>query len=428
MKHSAIASAALAAFVPFAAAQTKPLAITNARIEIGNGQVIERGTVVVQGGKIVSVGTAASPQDADQFDAAGLTVYPGFVDGYTSRGVSLPSGGGNVGTAPETRTQAPPSMWEGNRKGIRASVVAGDNWKISDFADYYKQGLLAGLVATGSGLIRGTASICEYRKADAVLVHNAAMEISTRSAGGGSGGTSQGYPGSLLGAIALCRQVLADAQTYGQRKNLGGNPTKDEAYEALQAALMGTQPTVMEADSDREVARSLNIADEFGLRAIVKGGRDASASGEKLKGKGVAVLLRIDYTDAPDREPKKDDPDATPKAVLEDRYAEWQKRLGNPKRLADAGVKFAFTSDGGLIDDYLGNVRRVISIGGLSREAALRAMTSDAAAILGVGDRLGTIEAGKMANLVIMNGDFASSGTVVQSVIVGGERVDVVKK
>lgn len=428
MTHRALLFAALAAISPLARAQSSPLAIVNARIEIGNGKIIEQGTIVVRDGKIVSVGDDKAPDGATTYDAKGMTVYPGFIDGYTSRGVTLPSTPNSVGTPPESRTQAPPTMWEGNRKGVRAASNAVDGWKVTDYSDYYKQGLLAGLAATGSGLIRGSTGIIEYRKTDFVLVKNSGMEISPRSTAGGNGGTSQGYPNSLLGVVALCRQILWDAKTYLERKDLGGKPTSDETYEALIPTMQGTLPAIIEADSDREAFRALNIADEFSLKAILKGGRDASATAERLKSKNVSVLLRIDYTDAPDRTGKSTDPDAAPKAVAEDRYQEWVRRLGNPKRLADAGVKFAFSTDGALIDDYLTNVRRVISVGLLPRDAALKAMTSDAASILGISDRLGTIEPGKMANLVVMNGDFAKDGTAVQLVVVGGERVDVAKK
>lgn len=426
MKKRALILLASTLIGPLGVAQSTPIAIVNARIEIGNGQVIEKGTVVVRDGKIVSVGTSTAPEGAGVIDGSGETVYPGFIDGYTSRGVSIPTGGGNVGSAPETRTQAPPSMWEGNRKGIHASFnAAPDAWKVSDFTDYYKQGLLAGLVAPGSGIIRGTASVCEYRKAGRVLLANAGMELATRSAGGGQGGDSQSYPQTILGVIAFCRQFLYDAQHYGQMKNLGGAEKKDDNYEALQPMLAGQEPAIFEADSDREVFRSLNIAEEFNLKAVVKGGRESAASADHLK--NVPVLLRIDYADEPSRTPDVKDPDATPKPVLDAHYKEWQDRLANPRKLAEAGVKFAFSSDGGLIDDYLANVRKVITFGGLSRGAALKAMTSDAAQILGVADKLGTVEVGKMANLVIMSGDFASKDTVVKIVIVGGERVDVKK-
>jgi imidazolonepropionase-like amidohydrolase len=248
-------------------------------------------------------------------------------------------------------------------------------------------------------------------------VPSAAGELALRGGGGGGGGGG-GYPGTLFGVTALTRQVLIDAQTYAN------DPTakKDQSFENLKPLVMGQIPALFAADSAREIVRATRIADEFKFKLMIYGGREAYRELGLLKGMHVPVILSVDVQDAPSKKMDTGE-DATPQEVLNERYDLWQEHSMNPKVLNDAGVPLAFSLGSGF-GDYLKGIRKMITTG-LPRDAALKGMTLGAAGILGVSDKVGSIEVGKLANLVIMTGDFADDKSQIKSVVAEGTKIDL---
>lgn len=395
----------LAALAGIASAQTKEIAITGVRIETGDGKVIQSGVVIIRDGKIAQVGEGLpAPTGATVVDGTGKVLYPGFIDAYSTRGLKIPDAPA-AGTAPDSRTTAPATMWHENRKGHRIDVVAGKCLDIKDqLNSNYGQGITTALLAPGTGTLRGVASIVDYTEAGNVLVPTAAAEIAVRGGGFGGGGGG-GYPGSLLGIIALARQILIDAQAY--------------------ATSTGQMPALFSADNEREIVRSLQLSNEFKLRPIIGGGRDAYRQIDAIKAQNGAVVASLDFGTEPSVKPQ-EGPDGTPVPVLEERHDTWVERSTNVKKLIEAGVPVAFSSFGGTLTEYLKNVRRVIGTG-VARDTALKCMTSGAATILGIADRTGTIADGKQANLVLMSGDFADEKSEVICVFVEGNKIDVKK-
>jgi len=212
--------------------------------------------------------------------------------------------------------------------------------------------------------------------------------------------------------------MLLDAQHYGAEqaayaKNPRGmhRPEIDPSLDALQPVLARQMPVVMEASSQREIERALDLAKEFNIRPIIAGGEEADKVAVRLKAENVPVLISLNFPRRPQASP---DADPEPIRVL-------RARVDAPKlagKLAQAGVKFAF-EDGGLANwaDFLANAGRT-SEGGLSAEQTIRALTLSPAEILGVSDRLGTIETGKIANLTITRGDLFT-GRVTQVFVDG---------
>lgn len=377
------------------------------------------GSILIHAGKITAIGpTVVVPAGAQVLDANGMIVYPGFINGYTTDGLKIPDAPAN-GTAPESRTTAPAGMFHENRKGVRADVVAAKCLSLkSEISSNYAQGVTTALISSGSGSIRGNAAVVDYTSAGAVLVPNAGTELSFRGGGGGGGA---GYPGTLFGVIANLRQWLADAQYYaGQSK-----PKPDSSLDNLKPLVTGQVSALFNVDSPRDISRAARISDEFNLKMEVLGGREAYRAIDVLKRKSAAVIVDVDPGTEPSLKPDTG-PGASPPEVLEERHATWVEHTENAKKLDAAGIPYAFCAGMTGLSDYLKNVRRVIGTG-LPRDAALRALTSGAAHLLGVDDRVGTIEVGKLANLVIMTGDFADAKSEVQSVVVEGV-VTVVKK
>jgi imidazolonepropionase-like amidohydrolase len=398
--------------------QGTDVAIVGARIEVGDGRVIESGNVVIRGDRIAAVGAdAAVPAGATVVDGKGLTVYPGFIDAYSTRGLKIPDAKA-AGTPPDNRNSAPATMWHANRKGIRSEVSAAQALDFKDEVEGKRdQGITTVLVTPGGGMLSGNSAVISLAGTGKVLAPDVATEMGFRN------GSGAGYPGTLFGVTATLRQTLADAQYYGRQ----AKPEKDPSLDGLQPVLGGKIPALFSVNSAREIGRANRIAEEFGFRMIVNGGNEAYRVVDFLKTRKVPVILSLDVPDEPNRTVGTT-PDATPKPILDERYALWQERVGNAKTLSAAGVPIAFgsvsTFGGG---GYLTGIRKLLKAG-LPRTAALTAMTKGAAEIFGVSDRVGTVEAGKLASLVVMSGDFANEKSEIKTVFVEGAKFDMKKK
>ncbi len=438
MQTLSILSALLVAR-PGAALPAPDVAIVGARVEIGDGRVVENGTVVVRGDKILSVGTDPAPSGATVIDGKGLVVYPGFIDAYSTSGLKLPDALPNGPNPPDTLNTAPATMWHNNRKNIRADVSAAKSLDMKGpFKDQHAQGITSVLVSGGNGLLAGTSALIDLAEAPKVVVAEAASELvlprgAARRPGEDVHGDMAGaqrpqqptqpqgysYPGTMFGFYALIRQTLADAKYHAAQDK----PKTDPTYEGLKPLVTGRVPALFTATQARDVARAARIADEFGFKFIINGTYDTYRMIDLLKTRNVPVVLSVESPLEP-RRTASTEPDSMPQRVVDDRYADYKERLLNAKALNDAGIVLAFKNTG--TDGYLAGIRKMIA-NGLPREAALKAMTLNAATIYGAADRLGTVAPGKIANLVLMTGDFADEKSKVQSVLVEGTRFETEK-
>src|SRR5689334_3173341 len=234
------------------------------------------------------------------------------------------------------------------------------------------------------------------------------------------------YPGSLMGVFAALRQMMLDAQRYRETMQMYERaprgmrrPELDRSLAALVPVVDGRMPVVMFANSEREITRALDLANEFKLKLIVAGGREAARLADRLVKQNVPVLLSLNLPRRTTAALPEADPE--PLRVLRERV-EAQQTAG---KLAKAGVRFAFES-GSLanISDLMVNVGHVIE-NGLSTTDALRAFTIWPATILGVENQLGSIETGKIANLTITRGDLFDRNSRVVQVFIDGRPVDL---
>ena len=404
------------------------VAIVGARIVIGDGRVVEYGSIIIRDGKIASIGNGpAASANAKVIDGKGLTVYPGFIDAYSTSGLKLPDALPSGTDIPDTTTTAPATMWHANRKGIRADLKAADLLDLKGpFTERYREGVTSVVLSSGTGTLAGTAALVELGETPKVLVRDVAEEIVLRGGGFRGGEEMAGgqrrqpaadaaptyaYPGTLFGIFGLLRQTLIDAQDYAKEDK----PKTDPTYEGLRPLVTGKMPAMFTIANARDIARAGHVSDEFGFRMIVNGVPDAYRMIDVLKARQAPVIVSLDLASEPRRTPGEGD--STPTRVLEDRYQAWKERIGNARMLNAAGVPIAFRSG---TSGYLSNVRKLVTQSGLSREAALRAMTIGPARIFGVSDRLGTIEVGKTANLVLMTGDFLDEKSTVKTTLVEG--------
>jgi hypothetical protein len=220
--------------------------------------------------------------------------------------------------------------------------------------------------------------------------------------------------------------MMLDAQRYREAnaiydKNPRGlrRPDQDKSLAALLPALARQTPVVFQANTQREIERALDLAQEFNLRAIIAGGAEGYRVADRLATAKVPVLLTLNFPRRTTAQTPEAAPD--PVRVLRERV-EAPKNAG---RLAAAGVRFAF-QDGGLtnMSDYTANAAKAVE-NGLARDEALRALTIRAAEILGVEDQLGTIETGKIANLTVTRGDLFARDHRITHVFIDGRPVDL---
>ncbi len=430
-------------------------AIVGARIEVGGGKVIEKGTVIVRNGRLQAVGADVKvPSYAFVIKGENLTIYPGFIDAYTTKGLKLPDPIPDQDVKVDPGVTPPASMREANRKGVRPELNAADFLDLSGMDAERKAGFTSELIAPSGGILNGTAAFVNTSGRpvrESILRSIFGMCVGFRASG-------QGYPATPLGYMAHLRQTLMDAQRAAAFTNELGNV--DRPLMALQPMLSGKMPAILECDRNFEIARCLGVADQFDLKPIIVGGLDAYTQIDDIKKRGIPVLLAMNY--APEPSPAKkseekpapgkqnppsggtpnpppakpegqnpgvnEDAENVPPEVMAERQGKWLDRVRTAKALAASSVPFAFSSRGSKDrDEFWKNLRRVIAEG-LNRQAALDALTINPAKLFGVEKELGTVEAGKIANLTIMNGDFVKGETKTMYVFVGGRFFDISKK
>ena len=408
-------------------------AITNARIVTVSGPIVERGTVVIRNGLITAAGAnITAPPDARVIDGTGLTVYPGLIDSYTDlalpEAAAAPSPGGGGGAAfLVLQAQARPSPGGPNSTqpaGLQPEVMAEDTIRAggNEIESSRNIGITTALTVPRSGIWMGQSALINLagETPQQMIVRSpVAMHVSFTPLRGA-------YPGSLMGVFAQLRQMMLDAQRYRDsmqiyERNPRGirRPETDRSLAALVPVVEGRMPVVMLANSEREISRALDLAAEFKLKLLIAGGREADRVAERLVKQNVPVLLSLNLPRRTTAAMPEADPE--PLRILRERVAA-QQTAG---RLAKAGVRFAFQS-GSLTNmtDLIPNANRAIE-NGLSAQDAVRAFTIWPAEIFGVANQLGSIEAGKIANLTVTRGDLFDRNSRVAHVFIDGRPVDL---
>jgi imidazolonepropionase-like amidohydrolase len=424
MKSKLILLLAVACCLTAVRAEAQTYAITNARIVTVAGASIDKGTVVMRNGLIDSVGANIKvPADAVVIDGSGFTVYPGFIDALTNLGVQAPTPPRPAAGAPQVpgaAQQATPTSNSNYPAGLRPEDSVAEDLKAGEaqFEAARNAGFTTVLTVNRTGIFNGKSAVIDLA-GDSV----SEMVIRAPFAEHFSYATLQGqYPGSLLGTFSAFRQMMLDAQRLQTiEKNYAANPRgmkrpePDKSLEALFPIVNRQMPLVINANTENEINRSLDLAKELNFKLIIAGGQEAWKSADRLKAQDVPVLLSLNF-------PKRTataSSDADPETMDVLRFRAETPR--GPARLAQAGVRFAFQSGGATsLADFFTNASKSVEAG-LSQDAAIRAMTLGSAEILGVSDRLGSIETGKIANVVMVKNDVFAKDRFVSRTFVDGK-------
>jgi imidazolonepropionase-like amidohydrolase len=398
------ACAGLRAEVPSA------IAIKDARVVTVSGEDLPKATVLLRDGLIQDVGAGLTiPGDAWVIDGAGLTVYPGFIDGLSRWGLA----GDGARTAAAGRAHGPE-----DRPQTYSFERAAD---MLDPADHRLEaargaGFTAAATFPDRGIFEGLGAMIGLggdHARDMVIAQPIGQQVTFRIARGPARG---GYPASLMGNIAYVRQLYLDLDRYKQAKE-----TRRPEYDHALEGLAESPRVLLPADEAQQIDRMLNFAPELKTPVLLYGLHEAYRRIDTLKQTHVPLLVSLKW------------PEKSHDAGQDDtaNYRELLMREQAPAvpgLLARAGLKFGFYSDG--IDTATGlrqAVKKAIDAG-LPRADAIRALTRNVAEMYGVADRLGTIERGKIANLVVTKGDVFEEKTTIEYVFVDGRKFEPVKE
>jgi imidazolonepropionase-like amidohydrolase len=396
-------------------------AITGARIVPVSSSPIDNGTVLFSGGVITAVGTNITvPAGTITIAGKGLTVYPGLIDMGSSAGLDTPA---------VPRAENPQTTEDIERVKretlMRPHVRAADymNPGSAALARAAESGITAILATPASDGIRGQSALvltsigadlpqigalADDRRGPLVVRTPVALHvgIADRPAGGDA------YPNSLMGNIAFNRQAFLDAQWYQQAKSRAHSA----ALEAMQPALAGRMPVAFRASTARDVLRALDMAKAFKLDPIITAARELDGVTADLSAANARVIYSLNFPTrrlslAPDADESL--------SVLRDRA----NAPKGPAVLDKAGILFAFES-AGLTEakDFLKNAQKTVAEG-LSKDAAIKALTINAATLAGAADRLGSLDKGKIANVIVTDGDLFEEKTIIKHVFVHGRPV-----
>jgi len=389
-------------------------AFTNATIVQNSTSKIEKGTLLIKQGKIIAVGAnVAVPAEAVVVDCNGKYIYPSFVDPFTEYGVGgakRTAGGFNYG-APAQFISNKPGAYNWNQ-AIRPEINAYEIFATdeSTASGYRANGFGTVFTHVKDGIARGTGAVVTLATNDA---HQALLK--TKAAAVYSfekGSSTQSYPSSLMGSIALLRQTYLDAKWYQTKPATEGTNLSLEAFNATQSL-----PQIFAADDKWSTLRANRIGAEFGIQYILKGGDNGYQRIDELAKTKASYILGIDFPVALDVE---DANDARFVALSEMKH--WELAPTNPAAFEKAGINFSISAaemkDG---KQFLANLRKAIQYG-LSETKALEALTKNPAQQVGVFDQVGSLEVGKLANFLITTESiFNSNAKIIENWIQGNK-------
>lgn len=391
-------------------AQTKKIVITGATLHVGNGSVLS-GTLIIDQGKIkIDSGTPVIGSDVTHIDATGQHVYPGIIAPNTNLGLVEVS---------STRSTADDVELGDIHPNIRSIVAYNADSKVIN--TLRSNGVLLAQIVPNGGLIPGTSSIVQldawnWQDAAYVLdngVHLTMPALINRPNGmQGRRREAEGDPVKMgLERIELARNFFKEAQAYLNEKSHVSTNLK---FEACKGLFDQKKSLYVSCDLIKEMLAAINLANEFKFKLVIAGGADSWMIGDILRQNNVAVILS--------------EPHSLP--ATDDDAVDQPYKTG--AMLQKAGVLFTICQDSG--DGYTQQRNLPFQAGtmvayGLTQEQALQAITLNAAKILGIDSRTGSLENGKDANIVISKGDLLDmKSSIVTHAFIQGRAINLDNK
>ncbi len=384
-------------------------AFVNAKLVIDPATVIENGTLLIKGDKILQAGRGVSvPANAIQVDLEGKYVYPGFIDLYTNYGLpKVEEVRRAFGETPQFESKVPQTV--GWNEHNQAHYNAISEFKVDTKAaeSFREMGFTSVLSFRPDGVLRGTSvmtNLSDGPVQESILKEKASQHFAFRR-----GASKQLYPNSIMGMVALIRQNYLDAQWYQD-----GNA---EQFNLTLERFNGNRglPQIIEANSNKlRVLLADKIGDEFGVQYIIKGNGDEYQRLDEVVATRASLILPLNFPDAYDVDDPLDAADVS-LAMLK----HWEMAPANPKLLGEKGVRFAFTSANSKnAKSFWSQVRKAVKYG-LAKEDALASLTTIPASMIGVSGQVGSLKTGKDANFIVADDDLFQSGRVIETWVEG---------
>jgi imidazolonepropionase-like amidohydrolase len=431
-------SAAVGTAPPLALGDRTPrlVALTHGRLVLAPGRTVEDGTLVIRDGVIVAAGArVAVPPGAFVRDLAGATVYPGLIDLSLPLGLPAPIPPAQVSDGPDGPTGGPGAGGAGGLGGPGASSwnplvtpqrrierdLVADSLGAGLRRTLRGQGITVALAAPARGIVKGQGAILALGDGpigSLVIRPQASLHLSISTP---FNFESRGYPTSPMGALALIRQTFLDADWHARARAAAARdahlprPELDEGLAALAEFRGRGAPVVVDAQDELYALRAHRLGRELGLPVILRGSGREYRDLEGLRATGRPVIVPLAFPKAP----LVDTPEQALNVSLQE-LMHWDLAPENAGRLARAGIPVALTAD--RLEDkgtFLAQVRKAVERG-LSKDDALAALTTTPARLLGLGDRLGTLEPGRQANFVLADGDLFARTTKVRETWIDG--------
>jgi len=379
-------------------------AFINATIVKDAQSSIANGTMIIRKGKIEAVGTIISlPKDAVIIDCKGKYIYPSFIDMYTDYGTEPLQSGGRNGGRGQSQMLSNTKGAYGWNQAIRSENEVAKTFTVNDAKAKELRNIGFGTVGSHQldGISRGSGSVVTLANEKENLVM--LKEKASADYSFNKGSSTQDYPTSLMGSIALLRQNYLDAQWYKTK------PAGEGINLSLQSFLDNQQlPQIFEANDKWNDLRANKIGDEFGVKFIIKAGGNEYQRINEIKATNTSLIVPLNFPLAMDVE----DPTDARFVSLAD-LKNWEMAPTNPAALEKANINFALTTNGlKEINTFLSNLRKAIQMG-LSEQKALDALTKTPATLLGMYAVVGSLEPGKIANFLITSAPIFDEKTIV---------------
>jgi len=414
-----ILSVALAAGLRADDALHKVWAVKDCRIVTPGGPVLEKAVIVIRDGLVEAVGAGvAVPPDAEVIDAAKLTAYPGLIDGLGKSLLKLPEEKFDM-------TKVYTGDYNDKDRGITPDLRAFDYVSLgkSVFEKYYKYGFIAAQVMPDRGIFTGRSSffcLSDPDKNKSLLLRDVCLGIGFSPPG------LMAYPSSLMGLHAYLKQTLQDSVFYdagGDRwkKDMRGvtRPDYNPVLEVLSDHVAGRKPVIFLCRNQNDIRRALALVAGSRLDAVICDlGNEASEVIPELKKAKARVLVTVAFKAPPSNL-------YSQKGKAEREMAEKEVYPKNPARLAEAGIPFAFSSlDTDDPKTFIEGILKAIDAG-LPQDKALAALTAVPASFFGLDKALGTIKPGKIANIVLTEGDLLIKDAKVRYIFADGKKFEM---
>ncbi|MDR0793557.1 MAG: amidohydrolase family protein [Chitinophagaceae bacterium] len=394
-------------------------AFTNATIVKDGQTTLQNATLVIRDGKILAVGASGItvPKDAIVVNCKDKYIYPSLIDIYTDYGVTTPqrdlTRGFNFNQPAQINSGTKGAY--GWNQAVKPETDAYKTFTIDEAKAKPLRDLGFGTVLSHvkDGIARGTGTVVTLAGTNdnfVMLKERASAHYSFNK-----GTSTQSYPSSLMGSIALLRQTFLDAQWYKNNPATEGTNLSLQAFNDEQ-----NLPQIFDADDKWNDVRADRIGDEFGVQYIIKGGGNEYQRMDDIKNTKAKFIISLNYPQAMDVE----DPSAARFVSLAD-MKHWELAPTNPAALEKAGIDFCLTTaDLKDTKQFFTNLRKAIEYG-LSEGKALDALTKTPANILGISDKVGSLDAGKLANFIITSGPVFNEKTIIYNNWIQGERYAV---